>query len=308
MIVNGTEGVDVDEDRYRIVVPVAEPETQKNLLRLAAASAASHPDSEDPEIVAVNVIQVPSQTALEQNVQFEEERIEKQRELLDGAREAATDLDINLRTRAIVGRDIDQTVLSVIEEEEADQVVLGRREGDRTRTNVFGSTIDPVLKNAPCEVTIVDLDKTELGSVLALAGPGPHAPVAARRAAEFARLEGTVPTLLNVQQPSDEEDDDPIERGEAAIESIAKQAGLEPGSYESEVLVSEDVQSAILEELDEYDTICAGVSEKSSVSKIMFGSIAEQVQQRGGENVVMVRSPYETHWSIGEAVAERLSA
>lgn len=305
-IVSGSEVVDVDEDRYRVVVPVANPETQKDLLRLAAASADSHPESESPEIVAVNVIEVPSQTALEQNIQFEEERIEKQRELLESTREAAADLDISLRTRAIVGRDVDQTLLTVLEEEAADQVVLGRREGTRKRKFAFGSTIDPILKNAPCDVTIVNLNESEIGSVLALAGPGPHAPVAARRAAEFARLAGTVPTLLNVQPHADEEDDDPVERGEAVIDDVATTAGLEPGSYETEVIVADDAQAAILEEIEKYDTVCAGVSEKSSVSKIMYGSIAEQVQQQAG-NIVMLRGPYETHWSIGEAIAERLS-
>jgi basic amino acid/polyamine antiporter, APA family len=311
-IVNGSEGgsVDVDEDRYRVVVPIANPESQKNLLRLAAVSARTHSEGETPEIVAVNITRVPTQTALEQELEFEEQRVETQRELLQSAREAAADLDISLRTRAILGRDIGQTLLTVLEEEAADQVVLGDRgHGRRTREFVFGSTIDPVLENAPCDVTIANLRRDEIGDVVALAGPGPHAPVAARRAAEFATLSGTTPTLLNVQSPGDgDEDDDPIERGEAVIEDVAETAGLEPGNYESEVLVAEDTKSAILEEVGGYDTICAGVSEKSSVSKILYGSIARTVQQETDGNVVMVRGPYETHWSVTEAVAERLSA
>jgi basic amino acid/polyamine antiporter, APA family len=138
---------------------------------------------------------------------------------------------------------------------------------------------------------------------IALAGPGPHAPVAARRAAEFATLSGTTPTLLNAQPPADDEDDDPTERGEAVIEDVAKTAGLEPEHYESKVLVADDVKSAIVEEVQEYDTVCAGVSEKSSVSKILYGSIAESVQEGADGNLVMVRGPYETHWSVPEALA-----
>ncbi|WP_425581420.1 hypothetical protein, partial [Streptomyces sodiiphilus] len=65
------EATDVREtaDTYTIVVPIANPETQKELLRLAAASARTHTEVEQPEIVALNVIQVPRQTALEQNLQ-----------------------------------------------------------------------------------------------------------------------------------------------------------------------------------------------------------------------------------------------
>ncbi|MXV62227.1 amino acid permease [Natronorubrum sp. JWXQ-INN-674] len=294
-------------ERYRVVVPVANPETQKNLLRLAAVNAHTHPGEADPEIVAVNVVKVPNQTALEQNVQFEEERIETQRQLLDSAREAAADLDVDLRTRAIVGRDIGRTILTVLDEENADHVVLGWRGQHRDREKVFGSTVDPVLKRAPCEVSIVNLEKGEIGSPVALAGPGPHAPIAARRAAEFATLSGTKPTLLNAQQPTDDDDIDPVDVGESMIDEVAREAGLEPGSYDSEVIIADDIQSAILENIGDYDTVSAGVSEKSGVSKILYGSIAEKVESHAKDNVVMIRGPYDTNRSVREAVAERLA-
>ncbi|WP_090303820.1 amino acid permease [Natronorubrum texcoconense] len=292
---------------YTVVVPVANPETQRDLLRLAAVNAHTHAGEAEPEIVAINVIQVPSQTSLEQNVQFEEERIEAQRQLLENAREAAVDLNVNLRTRAIVGRDIGRTILSVVEEEAADHVLLGWRGKRRKRDFVFGSTIDPVLKRAPCEVSIVDLEKDLIGSSVALAGPGPHAPFAARRAAEFAKLSDSKPTLLNAQQPSDDPDIDPAELGEQMIDDVAAEAGLEAGSYESEVIVVDEVQSAIVDHVETYDTVCAGVSEKSDFSKILYGSIAENVQQQAGGNVVMVRGPYKTNRSVREALVERLA-
>ncbi|APX96285.1 amino acid permease [Natronorubrum daqingense] len=298
---------DESDDGYTVVVPIANPETQKDLLRLAAVNARTHAGGDDPKIVAVNVIKVPNQTSLEQNVQFEQERIEIQRELLESAREAAADLEVDVRTRAIVGRDIGKTILTVLDEENADHVVLGWRGEHRNREKVFGSTVDPVLERAPCEVSVVNLEREEIGSPVALAGPGPHAPVAARRAAEFATLSDAKPTLLNVQQPTDDADIDPIEAGESMIESVADEAGLEPGTYEPSVIVADDVQSAILENIEEYDTVSAGVSEQSAVSKILFGSIAEQIERRAEDNVVMIRGPYETSRSVREAVAERLA-
>ncbi|MFC6906940.1 amino acid permease [Halalkalicoccus tibetensis] len=102
---SGAGGPNGATDAYRVVVPIANPGTQKGLLRLAAASAHTHSEVETPEIVAVNVLQVPSQTSLEQKLQFEEEHVETQRQLLESARDAATDMDVTLRTRAIVGPD-----------------------------------------------------------------------------------------------------------------------------------------------------------------------------------------------------------
>jgi amino acid transporter len=108
----------VDGERpYRVVVPVANPQTERDLLRMAAASAHAH-DDENAEIIAVNVIEVPQQTSLSQDLAFEEERIERQQELLDAARDVAEDLDIGLRTRAIVGRNAGSAILDVIEDED----------------------------------------------------------------------------------------------------------------------------------------------------------------------------------------------
>lgn len=86
-----------------MVVPIANPETEYDLLRMAAASAHAH-EGEHAEVIAVNVIEVPRQTSLSQDLAFEEERVERQQELLDSARDIAADLDIGLQTRAIAGR------------------------------------------------------------------------------------------------------------------------------------------------------------------------------------------------------------
>ena len=306
------DGADGGEpsDAYKVVVPISNPETQIGLLRLAAASAHSHTEVEVPEIVAVNVIRVPSQTSLEQNLQFEEERIERQRALLESARDAAGELNVNLRTRAIVGRDVASSILDVLEDEDADQVLVGWRGTRSKREHVFGSTLDPLLKHAPCDVSLVNLTRESIGAPVALAGPGPHAPVAARRAYEFGTLDGTKPTLLNVQRPTDASDDDtgddPVAVGEEMIEAIAERAGLEADDYESRVLVDQEVETAILRTIDEYDTVCVGLSEQSTVSRILFGSLAERVGQRADGNVAMIRGPQRAHRTVREAIVERL--
>ncbi len=312
-IVGENDDVAEATDTYRIVVPIANPETQKELLRLAAASARTHTEVEQPEIVALNVIQVPRQTALEQNLQFEEERVERQRELFESAQEAAGDLNVNLRTRAIIGRSIGQSILTVLEDEDADQVLLGWHGQRRKRDFVFGSTIDPVIRDAPCEVTVINRKKDAIGNPVALAGPGPHAPVAARRAFEYAQIQGSVPTLLNVQRPADDQDGDeeetvgPRERGETAIEAVAEQAGLEPGSYEAQVIIADDIESAILKNIGSDDLVCLGVSEQQAVSKILWGSLADRVVQEATGNVALVRSEVKTHRTVREGIVERLS-
>jgi len=298
--------------QYRVVVPVANPETERDLLRMAAASAHAHED-DDAELIAVNVIEVPQQTSLSQDVAFEEERVQRQQELLSAARDIAAELDIGLRTRAIVGRDTGSVILDVIEAEDADHVFLGWKGSRSTREHVLGSTIDPVVGRASCDATLVKLGPEETpgeGDIMVLAGEGPHAPVAARRAAEFVTTAGedATLTLLNVQQPEDgDEDQSPQERGEALIDDLAERAGIEYMQYDQRVVVAEDVESAILEAADDYDTICVGATRSGPVTQAVFGSVPEAVGEAVDRTVVMARGPEESTMSIREAIAHRLS-
>jgi uncharacterized protein with PIN domain len=125
---------------YRVVVPVDNPETEQHFSRLAAATASGH---EHAELVAVNVIEVPRQTGLSQDLRFE---------------------------------------------------------------HVLGSNIDQIAHEAACEVTLVKPGATErTREVVALVGRGPHSPLAARRAWQFAQSEEDASlTLLNVQGPSED--------------------------------------------------------------------------------------------------------
>ena len=298
-----------DADRYRVVVPVANPETESALFRMAAASAHAS-DAAEAEVIAVNVIEVPRQTSLSQDLAFEEERVERQQALLDAARDIAADLDIGLRTRAIVGREAGSVILDVVEEEDADQVLLGWEGSRSRREHVLGATIDPVVGHAPCDATLVKLgpeDGREGDDVMVLAGEGPHAPVAARRGAEFvaAADDGSL-TLFNVQAPDDGEDGDAVERGEAVVEQVADRAGIDPESYETRVAVADDTEATILAAAEEYDTVCVGATRSGAISQAVFGSLPETVGEAVDRTVVMTRGPEESATSIREALRLRL--
>jgi APA family basic amino acid/polyamine antiporter len=300
------------QGRYRVVVPVANPETERDLLRMAAAGAHAHED-ENAEVIAVNVIEVPQQTSLSQDLEFEEERVERQQELLDSARDIASELDIGLRTRAIVGRSAGSVILDVIEEERADHVLLGWQGTRSRREHVLGATIDPVIGRAQCDATLVKLGPEGgrgEGDIMVLAGKGPHAPVAARRGAEFVTAgdDGSTLTLFNVQEPGDDDEDEPTpeERGETVIEDLAEEAGIEYMAYERRIEIADDIEQAILEAASEYDTICVGATRSGAVSQAVFGSLPETVGEETDRTVVMARGPEESAISIREAIARRL--
>ncbi|MDR5673221.1 amino acid permease [Halalkaliarchaeum sp. AArc-GB] len=308
-----TEADDAENDVYRVVVPVANPATEESLIRYAAASAYGH---EGPtELVAVNVIEVPPQMSPEQ-IELEEERVERQQELLDSARGTAATLDIPLRTRAIVGRDAGSALLSTIAEEKADHVLMGWGGTRRRRDVIFGSTLDPVIERAPCEVTLVTNPSRSPGRIVALAGRGPNAPIAIRRAGELARtFEDASLTLVNVQPtaddetPGDGEDDEtvtPRETGTEAIRSVATAAGLDDSEYESRVVVSETVRESLLETVRQYDTVSVGATGEGVAAQALYGSIPQAIVSQADGTVLIARDADRSPRTLREALRDRL--
>jgi nucleotide-binding universal stress UspA family protein len=271
---------------FRVVVPVANPATQHGLLRLAAASAHANADRGPVELVAVNVTPVAHPSPL-QNV--EADRAEHQHDLLENAHDIATEMDVTLRTRAIVAPDVGEAILDVLDAEAADEVILGWDGTLDTDGHVFGATVDRVVRNAPCDVSLVDLRTETVGTPVALVAAGPNAPVVAHQAVEFAAVDGTVPTLLNVQSPRGEADSDAEERGRAIVVEAAEAAGLDPDEYEVQVVVDDDVGRAVVEASSRYDTVCVGLSGRTEGPRIPFGTVTERVVEEVQSNVALVR-------------------
>jgi len=298
--------------RYRVVIPVANPNTERFLLRLGAAIASGHAGANglEAELIAVSVIEVPQQTSLEQGIQFEEERVERQRELLKNARDMAEDLGVGIRTRAIVGRSVGDAVLNVVEEERASHVVLGWSGQRKRYEHILGTNIDPIVEKTSCELTLVKKGKTdEVGEVVALVGTGPYTRLGARRAAEFAASDPDASlTLLNVQRPSENGVVDPEEEGRALIESVAKEANIQQ-DYREKVLVADgDIRETLLGAVGDYDTICVGATRSTAVAQALFGSIPEEIGEKSEGTVALARGALYRPRSVTQGLIDLLSS
>lgn len=297
-----TEDETEEERPYRVVVPVVNPVTQHSLIQFAAASAASQ--DRPGELVVMNVIEVPPQTS---PAQVEEERVERQQELLENAKAITDNLDVPVRTRALAGRSAARAILSVIEEEGADEVLLGWQGLRRRRDVLFGTTLDPILEDAPCEVTFVKDPSGEPGDIVTLVGPGPNTATAVRRGAEFQwGFSNTSLTLLTIQQPGEDEDTDQVEAGEQFVRDVWDDSGIADVEFEIQVEIGENVRAEIAEAIDGYDTVVVGATGQSTVAETLFGSVPQTVLEHADGTVVLARSMRDTDRSLREAIAYRL--
>lgn len=287
---------------YRVVVPVANPETQQTLIRYAAASVAAR---DGPgELVVMNVIEVPPQTS---PAQVEQERVTRQQELLDESRAVADELDVPVRTRELVGRSAANAVLSVIEDERADQVLLGWQGPRRRRDVLFGTTIDPILEDAPCEVTLVKDPTESPGDIVSLVGRGPNAIAAVKRGVELHNaFEDTSLTLLTVQPPLEDDEGAARTEGLSLTDSLLSSVEYDTESVDTRVSVSEGVRATIIDELQRYDTVTVGATGQTKVAETLFGSIPREIVERASGTVLMARAQREQRRSLREAVGYRL--
>ncbi len=301
-------------ERYRVVVPVADPEAERFLLRLGAAIAAGQAEANGrtAELVAVNVIEAPQQTSLEQSMQHEEERVVHQQALLSTAREMAEDLDVVVRTRALVGRSVGDAVLDVIEEENASHVVLGWSVREKRYERLRRQHISPIVKKAPCELTLVNEGRSgKVGRVVGLVDEDPHSRLGMRRAAELARSEpGAELTFLNVRRSDQQEatstdgEYDPETKGRALIESTANEISIDR-EYEKRVIVTHrDVRETLIGAVSEYDTICVGATHRTAVVQALHGSIPETIEG----TVVLSRRGRNPPRSVSQGLIDRLSS
>jgi nucleotide-binding universal stress UspA family protein len=104
---------------------------------------------------------------------------------------------------------------------------------------------------------------------------------------EFATVDGTVPTLLYVQSPTEVTDAETA--GRTVIADVATDAGLDPDEYEGRVLISDDVEASLAATLEEYDTVCIGLSDRTDETGIVYGAVTEHVARDVSGTVALIR-------------------
>lgn len=292
-------------ERYRVVIPVANPDTEQHLIQIGGAIGAKYGEA---EIVAVSVLEVPRQTSLEQGIEYEDERVQRQQKLLSKARSTAEESGMGLRTRSIVSHSVSSAVLNVINEERAQHLVLGWSGKRKPYQHILGSNIDQIVKDASCEITLVKAGDKPVKNIIVLVGTGPNSALAVRRGQQLAsNFEDSTLTLLTVQSPKTDEHVDPQQEGKGLITSLAHEVGLNPETYSAEVIVSEDVREALLEAIKDYDTICIGATRSTAVRQALFGSIPEEIGEKSDGTVVITRGREYKPRTVTEGIIERLS-
>ncbi|MFW6385228.1 MAG: amino acid permease [Halodesulfurarchaeum sp.] len=269
-----------DEREYKVLVPVANPETMDQLMRTAIDLAREH----DGEIVVMTVVTVPQQTPLSEGRRF----VEEEREVLDRALEIGEEAGVPIEGTIRIGHDVAKAILNTIEHRDVDTVVLGWRGRSRRQDFVLGSNVDRIVSQAGCDVLVERIGPRQerVDDILLPTAGGPHAELAAEVARAIARTNDATVHVTHVVDPDASE----VERDEARSKMADTVVVFdESDSVTQSVTEGRDVAETIAEMTAEYDITVIGATREGMFQQLLFGTIPEEVGRRAQSTVIMAK-------------------
>jgi len=276
-----------------ILVPLANPETEKSLLKLSTSLARSN----QARLRLIHVIGVPIQTPLEAGrIVYEKEREEKET-LLDVASRHAAEQGVRAMASAIVAHNIPSAILSAAEMESPDFIVMGWK-GEAKIPQLRRTNVADVLRLAKGNVLVLkDRGIEHVGRILVPWGGGPHAQLGLALARELAIEWNASVTTLKVQVGSGvSADSSDFEKQSVAIfKKHAEDYGKEildaiDIQAEMRVEIGEDIAQTIVKVSKDFDLIVMGASNEWALRQRLFGSLPDQVADHATVSVLMVRA------------------
>jgi nucleotide-binding universal stress UspA family protein len=284
----------------RILIPVANPLTAEELIRLGSALL----EKRTGELTALGIVEVPEGMPLSEGATRARHARRLLQRVLDFAPEGTA-----IHPIVRIGRHAAEGIIEASAEQEADLIIFGwggKTPGGKNGQSptVFSPTIDEVVRDSPCDIAVVkQRGSKEIRRVLVPVRGGPHAELAIRFADAIARRHDAQVIVLHLVPPG-------ITlavraQAEHALAAFIKQHVK--GRAEPALREASNVRNAILRESEKADLVVMGASATpggQDGSSYLFGALPEAVATRAKPTVVVVK----TRETIGRQTFEQLAS
>jgi nucleotide-binding universal stress UspA family protein/glycosyltransferase involved in cell wall biosynthesis len=284
----------------RILIPLANPRTAADLIRVGAGLLAV-----GGTITALGIVEVPESEPLSEGAT----KARQARRLLQRVFEFVPQ-GVELRTIVRIGRRAAEGIVEVAAEEEADLIIFGwaGRPGGRRATAeaVFSPTIDEVVRDAPCNIAVVkQRGIKDVQRILAPVRGGPHAELALSYAAALGRYFEAAVDVMHIVSP----DISPLVRTqtERALATFVRSHADEPAR--PLLVEGTNVGSSIIHEAESAQLVVMGAAAVAAhaaataagIEGGLFGELPETVAQHARPSVIVVK----TRGAISRAMFEQ---
>ena len=260
--VSAVSTVQPDGGAYRVLVPLANPRHEKDLITLASVLAKQRGGTVD----AVHVVTAPDQTSLAQASDHLEELEAEHHAILDEAERDAETFDVPVETHTIVSHRSFEAVFDAAREHRADLVVMGWGERSHGSPGRVESAIDDVTMDLPCDFLVLKDRGFDPERVLVPTAGGPDSELAAETALLLQREFDAGVTLLHVA--------DSVESGTAFLEEWAARYEFADADLRVE---TGDVEVAIERAAADASMVIIGATERGLLSRLVRGSLVIDV-------------------------------
>ena len=269
--------VEAPKDKYRVMVPVANPDNAIELVRNAYRLCRA----KDAQVELIHMVPVPGLLGLKSAERF----METGREALV---EAMLYLSIHfpLSTTMRYCRNIARGIVQAIRQKKVKMLVLGWHGGEAGTYFVMGSKIDPIIEQAPCDIVVMkDCGGNEdYTNVLVPVGGGPNAGFALEIASIIANPENRKITALSVDTGRRE----PLDI-EAWLDSQCEKRKLPRSVFAARTVKAKSSTAAILRESRKHDLVVIGATNKPLIYRIAARTLPEKIAYRCRTPMVMVK-------------------
>ena len=284
----------------RILIPVANPATAEELIRLGADLL----DQRSGELTALGIVEVPEGMPLSDGATRARHARRLLQRVLDFAPEGTT-----IHPIVRIGRHAAEGIIEAAAEQEADLIIFGwggkapaGRDGNGPA--VFSPTIDEVVRDSPADIAVIkQRGSKEIRRIIVPVRGGPHAELAVRYADAIGRRHDAQVSILHFVPPGIT----------LAVRAQAEHALAQfirqhlRGRAEGVVREAANVRNAILREAEKADLVVMGASAQPAGmdgDSYLFGALPEAIAARAKPTVVVVK----TRETIGRQTFEQLAS
>ena len=260
--VSAASTVQPDGGAYRVMVPLANPRTEKDLITLASAIAKQRGGTVD----AVHIVTAPDQTPFQHAADHIENLEEDYHALLDEAKRDAETFDVDVETHTIISHRLFEEIFDAARDHRADLVVMGWEDDTHGAPGRVESALDELIEDLPCDFLVLKDRGFEPEEILVPTAGGPDSDLSAEVTKLLRREYDSRVTLLHVADSHDE--------GEAFLEQWAEEHGLEDVAFRVE---TGDVESAIERAATDSSMVIIGATERGLFSRLVRGSLVLDV-------------------------------
>ena len=294
----------------RILLPLANPRTAADLVRIGAAIM-----EHGGTLTALGIVEVPEGMPLSEGAT----RARQARRLLQRVLEFAPD-NVELRTTVRIGRRAAEGIVEAAAEDESDLVIFGwggpAPARARAAEAIFSPTIDEVVRDAPCDIAVVKQRGVhDVRRILVPVRGGPHAELAIRFADALGRGLGAEVTALHIVRP--ELDPQVRAQTERALRAFVRYHTK--GRARPQLVEAASIAPAILREAESAQLLVMGATAlPGSAGELalppesgLFGALPEAVAQQARPTVIVVKTketPSRALFERRAAQAETLEA